>query len=86
MVIGINALKTKSKGGATAYLQHNSGGAEEGTTPKLKGISGARFLMCKFDICIRDFTSRFGNEGKHRCLGSYHMLMMIFGCNSPIEN
>ena len=32
------------KGDATTYLQHNSGGAEEGTSPKLKVRSVARFL------------------------------------------
>ena len=33
----------KGKGGATAYCQHNSGGAEEGTAFLLKGRSGAGF-------------------------------------------
>ena len=41
---GRTALQTKSKGGATAYLQHNSGGAEEGTTSRVKARSSARFL------------------------------------------
>ena len=36
-VLGKPTLQIKSKGGATPCIQHNSGGAEEGTTPKLKG-------------------------------------------------
>ena len=43
-MLGRTTLQTKSKGSATTCLQHNSGGAEEGTTPKLKGRSGASFL------------------------------------------
>ena len=41
---GVTTLKTKRKGDSITYLQHNSGGAKEGTAPKLKGRSSARFL------------------------------------------
>ena len=44
MVLGITNIQKKRKGGATSCVQHNSGGAEEGTALKLKGRSGARFL------------------------------------------
>ena len=53
-VLGRTALQTKSKGGATTYIQHYSGSAEEGTASKLKGRSGARFLYANLK-----FGSRF---------------------------
>ena len=53
-MLGRTTLQTKRKGGATACFHHNSSGAEEGTTPKLKGRSGARFLYANLT-----FGSRF---------------------------
>ena len=53
-VLGRTTLQTKSKGSATAYLQHNLGGAEEGTAPRFKGRSGAWFLYASLT-----FGSRF---------------------------
>ena len=41
---GRTALQTKSKGGATSCLQHNSSTAKEGTAPRIEARSGARFL------------------------------------------
>ena len=43
-MLGRTTLQRKRKGGATACIQQNLGGAEEGTAPKLQGRSGARFL------------------------------------------
>ena len=76
------ALQTKSKGGATTCLQHNSASVEEGTAPKLKGRSSARFLCANLTFGARFSLQDFGMRENMDILGSYHMLVMRFRCNN----
>ena len=57
---GIIAIQTNNKGGATACLQHYSGGDEEGTTPKNKVKSGVWFLCASLTYGARFLLQYLG--------------------------